>query len=177
MDLTIFQLIHKFGAISSILDGLAVITAKYLPYVMVIVAAFLLLRMKDWRKRTWVVLVLFFALIASYGFLSLVIHYFYGRPRPFTTLGFTPPFPETSTSFPSNHATFFFTIAYAMFLVKRKYGYWFLTFAVLNGLARVFVGVHWPLDIAGGALIALIGYLLAVRVFPEKEYIKDGSSQ
>ena len=57
-----------------------------------------------------------------------------------------------------------------MFLINKKYGYWFLSLALLNGLARVIVGVHWPIDILGGALIALIGFLITQKIFPESDF-------
>ncbi|MEI6479231.1 MAG: phosphatase PAP2 family protein [bacterium] len=170
MDLTLFQILHSIFGSSKIVDFLAIFTAKYLPYALVLVAIIFIFRNKSWRHKMWVLLTLTFSLLISYGFFSAIIHYFYNKPRPFTALGFTPPFPETTSAFPSNHATVFFTIAYVMFLINKKYGYWFLSLALLNGLARVIVGVHWPIDILGGALIALIGFLITQKIFPESDF-------
>ncbi len=173
MDLLLFNILHKYGAISPLVDWCALFIAEYLPYILALAAIIVIFRSKNWRFKMWTLLVLVFSLLLSYGFLNIIIHYAYGRPRPFTVLGFTPPFSETSSSFPSSHATFFFTIAYVMFLIRRKTGYWFLALAILNGFARVFVGVHWPFDIVGGALIALIGFFITLRIFPKNDFVES----
>ena len=170
MDLKLFQLLHGVMGWSSVTDWFAILFAEYLPYALALAAIIVIFRNKQWRHKMWVLLTLTFSLLVSYGFLSTIIHYFYNKPRPFTALGFAPPFPETSSAFPSNHATVFFTIAYVMFLVNKKYGYWFTGLALLNGIARVVVGVHWPLDIVGGALVALVGFLVTLKVFPQTDF-------
>lgn len=172
MDLILFQLLHGVMGHSSVIDWFAIFIAKYLPYALALAAIIVIFRNKNWRHKMWVSLTLVFSLLVSYGFLSTIIHYFYNKPRPFTVLGFTPPFPETSSAFPSNHATVFFTIAYVMFLINKKSGYWFLGFALLNGIARIVVGVHWPFDIVGGAVIALIGFLVTQKIFPERDFVE-----
>ncbi len=76
---------------------------------------------------------------------------------------------HTRASFPSGHsvtAAVFFgvLIYYARWTALRAL---FLTLAVLAGLSRVAVGVHWPVDVAaglfGGALAAWLGAGLAAR--------------
>jgi undecaprenyl-diphosphatase len=60
-------------------------------------------------------------------------------------------------SFPSDHATKAFGIALiTMAFLSRRWGVAMFLVAVLIGFARVYVGVHYPGDIAGGLLVALI---------------------
>ena len=59
-------------------------------------------------------------------------------------------------SFPSGHALFFFAIGYMIYLYDKKWGYFFLFLAILMGVARVMVGMHYPLDILGGAIIGML---------------------
>jgi membrane-associated phospholipid phosphatase len=76
---------------------------------------------------------------------------------------------HTRASFPSGHSV----TAAVFFGVLIYYTRWtalrvlFLALAVLAGLSRVAVGVHWPVDVAaglfGGALAAWIGAVLAAR--------------
>jgi len=52
-------------------------------------------------------------------------------------------------------------LAFAIFLTHKKVGYWFMFFALLIGIARIIVGVHFPIDILGGFILgALIAYLV-----------------
>lgn len=70
-------------------------------------------------------------------------------------------------SFPSGHSTTIFTVAGVLSLCLRRSALVWLVAAaaLLVGLSRVAVGVHWPLDVLGGAfggwLSAVLGTLLA----------------
>lgn len=72
-------------------------------------------------------------------------------------------------SFPSGHSTTIFTVAGILSLYLRQGSLtWLLAAAaLLIGISRVAVGVHWPLDVLGGAfggwLAAVFGTLLAQR--------------
>jgi membrane-associated phospholipid phosphatase len=86
-----------------------------------------------------------------------------------------------SKSFPSGHTATAFCVA--GILAAQYRGHWFkvalITIATLIGLSRVAVGVHWPTDIAEGALIGwILGYYLFAiieRAIAEKQsYILIG---
>ena len=69
-----------------------------------------------------------------------------------------------SSSFTSSHAANHFGLAMFLYLtLKKEWGKWamlFLFWAALISFAQVYVGVHYPLDVAAGALIGIIiGYL------------------
>ena len=66
-------------------------------------------------------------------------------------------------SFPSDHASAAFAIAFAVFLFDRFVGSVFLVAAVVVGAGRVFIGAHYPLDVAAGCLVGLASALLIVR--------------
>lgn len=88
-------------------------------------------------------------------FLSQALKSVARRPRPpFHRRGFHHQF-LTSTSFPSNHSSAAFAIAY---LVLRLYPWWpnvvvLYTMATLIGLSRVYLREHFPLDVLGGAIL------------------------
>ena len=67
-------------------------------------------------------------------------------------------------SFPSDHASASLAIAFAIFLFDRLVGSIFLAAAVIISLGRVVVGAHYPLDVLGGAVVALGAALLVVRL-------------
>ena len=70
-------------------------------------------------------------------------------------------------SFPSSHAANHFGIAAFFSLLFHREFKWvtplLFTWAFLVGYAQIYVGLHYPLDIAGGALLgALLGLFVAV---------------
>jgi undecaprenyl-diphosphatase len=73
---------------------------------------------------------------------------------------------DIGVSFPSGHATIYFAIAFAFY--GTKYFWPFFTVAVLGSLGRVFVGVHFPLDILAGAVIGSVISLILLRLFKNR---------
>ena len=70
---------------------------------------------------------------------------------------------STDPSFPSDHAAAAFAIAFAVLFVSRPLGAVFLLAAAIVALSRVFAGVHYPADVAAGALIGLASAALVTR--------------
>ena len=87
-------------------------------------------------------------------------------PRPFLLgLGHTLIDHRPSASFPSNHATVFFI--WATTLALCGLGRLALTFGGLGLLvawSRVYLGVHFPADMAGAAVVAAFSAALSLQV-------------
>jgi membrane-associated phospholipid phosphatase len=83
----------------------------------------------------------------------------FNMPRPFMT-GLSPAHVAHGArgSMPSAHASVMFTLAllFCMRAQLRNVGLALLALAILTGWARVYVGVHFPLDIVGGLLLASV---------------------
>jgi undecaprenyl-diphosphatase len=90
--------------------------------------------------------------------LSLGIKVAIGRPRPFVLF----PDPEPllvgvlGNSFPSGHAATSF--AGAALLSRYLPGRWPVLYLLAVGIAfsRVYIGVHYPADVVGGAILGLL---------------------
>lgn len=89
------------------------------------------------------------------------------EPEPLVSL------PETS-SFPSGHATVAFACATVLALAVPRLRWPLFALAAVIAFSRVYVGVHYPLDVvAGAALGVLIGFVVrysgaAIRRFARR---------
>lgn len=63
---------------------------------------------------------------------------------------------KTSFSFPSNHSMNVFSAATVISWFYNKYSLYFFGFAALIGFSRIYVGVHYPIDVTGGAVLGII---------------------
>jgi len=85
---------------------------------------------------------------------------------------------KTSPSFPSSHAANAFAAAafFALLYPKRQWIYWII--AVLIALSRVYVGVHYPLDVIVGAAIGVMCAFLIYAVYTKINPVQpDGNDK
>jgi undecaprenyl-diphosphatase len=72
----------------------------------------------------------------------------------------------TDASFPSDHTTVSFAIAFAVLSFNAVAGGIFLLVAAVIGIGRLFIGAHYPSDIAAGIVIGLIAAGVVARLLP-----------
>ncbi len=109
-----------------------------------------------WRRRIHDAVMLV-ATVAAAGIGSAAIRLIVERQRPHVFQWLVP---EGGYSFPSGHPTGSMALALATVVIVRNHrhgriiGALVIALAVAVGLSRLFVGVHYPTDIAAGWLLA-----------------------
>ncbi len=164
INLEIFDLINRYAAQSSLMDATAIAFAKYLIFILPIYLTFLFLKKDNYFKQQ--------SLYAFYtGSIGLILNFLisllYFYPRPFMIhIGHLLIPHSYDTSFPSDHTTLILSIGfYLLFLSELKIqGIVISIIGVLVGLARVFCGLHWPMDIIGSGVVAMLSVLLILSV-------------
>jgi undecaprenyl-diphosphatase len=134
------------------------------PLVVALVAALL----RRWRLALALVLLVPLKLVVEKELLKELVH----RERPGTTIpgAVLRDVPSAGDSFPSGHAIVAFGIAVLLLpYLSRRWQVLVVVLAVLNSLARVYLGGHAPLDVIGGAaagtaVAALLNLLVGVPV-------------
>jgi membrane-associated phospholipid phosphatase len=125
-----------------------------------------------WLARRDFVRAVAFGLVACSGWAaSEVFKLIFARQRPNPMLLFDPLAPETgSNSFPSGHTCFAVALAFALYFLARG-SRWATTvaaagtvMAVIVAWSRIYVGVHYPTDVAasflaGSAAVVLLAGL------------------
>jgi len=156
IDLFLFNLIHQFAGRWAWLDYFMKFCAQYLAYVLVVVLLiFLVVNFKKYWKMVAEALI---AAAITRFVLTGFIRWLWFRPRPFVALNFLPLIDQNpkEASFPSGHASFFFALSTIVYFYNRKAGILFYVASFLIVLGRVFVGIHWPLDVLAGAILGIL---------------------
>lgn len=154
MNETIFTFFYSFAHRSTALDLLIIFIAKW--YGIVILATLFIYLFKHRENPKKGVRDLFVVGITALG-AWLAAHFFkdvFNTLRPFDALPSVKPLiTESGHAFPSGHATFFMALASTLWFYHKRLAIFFGISAVLIGFARVFAGVHWPVDILGGLFL------------------------
>lgn len=110
------------------------------------------------------------SLILTFLTVNLCIKNLVARVRPYEVIeGLTRIVGEQSDySFPSGHTAHAFAVSVVLLLMlPKKLGAPALILAFLMGFSRLYVGVHYPTDVLGGAVIGTV--LAVISVFIAKK--------
>ncbi len=104
---------------------------------------------------------------------NLIVKPWVARPRPYVdqssifyqywlTVGQNV---ESDKSFPSGHTTAAFDCMTPVFILgNKRLKFLALTFAILMGIARIYLCVHFPSDVLGGIIVGILAGILAVLI-------------
>ncbi len=95
--------------------------------------------------------------LAFVNWIVFVINAYLFRPRPFENEQISLIFYEaTDSSFPSNALAVLFAISITTLITNRRYGISLMILSIVYGISRIYVGVHYPLDILSALILGVI---------------------
>ena len=175
-DTNLFLLINGFH--SSFFDGfMYAVSEKFIWFPLYISVLFVLI--KHWTKESiWLVLIFILCIVVSDQVSSDILKNLVKRLRPshvenlkglvHLVNGYT----GGKFGFASSHAAnaIGFATLSSLVLNKRIYTYSIFAWAIIIAYSRIYLGVHYPLDVFGGILIGVIAalgcYWLIVKFRP-----------
>jgi undecaprenyl-diphosphatase len=99
------------------------------------------------------------------GINRLISSEIWDRKRPYLTHHIAHPWINShDASFPSDHASATFAIAFAVLAFDAVAGGIFLFFALVISVGRLFIGAHYPGDVGAGFLVGLTAALVIAKL-------------
>ncbi|MCM8760423.1 MAG: phosphatase PAP2 family protein, partial [Candidatus Omnitrophica bacterium] len=170
-----FFLINRYACKNKFLDGfflfLSWLGSSYILIPIVLLIVFL-----KKKKEAGKYLAIFFLSFLIGGLVVHILKETFNVPRPLGYFGnacvnvLGPPLKKNS--FPSGHSQTVFTGVLLLSWLIPQWRTFFYLIGILSGISRCFVGAHFPLDIAGGFVIAVISFFIAIWLFEKKVVLK-----
>lgn len=172
LNIDAFRVINDLGKQYSFLNSTMIFLAEYMVYFLGLII------IVQWftgsRKNRMMVIQAMVAFVTA-EIIGKIAGEFYSNYQPFAVL------PDVNklvnhvvdNSFPSDHTILFFSICFSFWLVRKKTGWLWLVLAFCVAISRIWVGVHYPFDVAIGALIGSISALFSYWLTTKFSFIKQ----
>ena len=160
MDFAILYALNNIHSdlLNKIMIGLTYLGEKGI--FMILISVILLFNSKTRKCGIFMLISLSLGLIIGNGIIKNIV----ARERPCwidTSINLLIANPK-DYSFPSGHTLAAFETAVTIYLFNKKYGIPSIILAILIGISRLYLFVHFPTDVLGGAIL---GTTIAISVF------------
>ncbi|MEZ2719515.1 undecaprenyl-diphosphatase [Niallia circulans] len=166
VNIHLFRYINDLGKQYTFLNIPMILIAEYMVYFLAIATLLLWFSSKK-KNRMMVLCAMVSFLFAEIG--GKIAGLLHSNYQPFEELLNVNKLIEKAVdnSFPSDHTILFFSICLSFYLFKR--GIWLLwvILALIVGISRIWVGVHYPMDVFVGAFIATMSSILVYLTLPK----------
>ena len=173
-DKTSLAISAFFLIISFLLDNLVIQFVNSIQYPLLFKLFYCITLLGEMYIFVWVVLFITIALLINKhpikkfiitlvvsAISEIILKTLINRPRPFEALHVNSTILTNMSSFPSGHTMMFFAMVpyVSQKFPKIKIGIW--TIAILVGLSRIYLGVHYFSDVVAGAIF---GYFIGMII-------------
>lgn len=163
VNYALFRDIHSLAGNSAV-DAVMRFCAQDLLFVLG--AAMALLCVRAVTRRAYLRVAAVGVALAAAFLLGLAAAAAHPEPRPFQTHPVHVLVAHAGgKSFPSDHSTAAFAVAFAtVAFLSRRWGMVLIAGAILVGFARVYAGIHYPGDVVASAVVAALGIAAVAAV-------------
>lgn len=171
INITAFRAVNDLGKEYQFLDLTVIMIAEYTVFVLALVMLVYWFT-RTYKNRMMVIQAILAFIVAE--IIGKVAGQFHANNQPFAVLPNVNKLVNhaVDNSFPSDHTILFFSIGFSFWLVHKKTGWIWIMLALVVGISRIWAGLHYPFDVAAGAVIAIISAVLSYWLVPKLGFVR-----
>ena len=170
-NVTLFRAVNDIGKEYPDINPLFIFFAEYTVYCLMLILLFYWLSRNTQNKLMVVSAVISFFIAELTGKL---IGMLYSHQQPFAVWSGVNKLieKEVGNSFPSDHTIVFFSVCISIALFRKRFWYLWATLALVLSISRIYVGVHYPVDILVGAILGTISAIFVHKFIAKQKWIR-----
>ncbi|PEE73313.1 undecaprenyl-diphosphatase [Priestia megaterium] len=160
MNVDLFRTINDLGKEYTYLNDFFIFMAEYMVFVLAFIALIFWFTRREENRMMIISATISFILAEMMGKIAGTLH---SNNQPFAELSNVNKLIEKAVdnSFPSDHTILFFAFCMTFFIYQKRWRYIWIMLALVVGISRIWVGVHYPADVIVGAIISIFSTFIA----------------
>jgi len=160
MNVDLFRTINDLGKEYTYLNNFFIFMADYMVFVLAFIALIFWFTRREENRMMIISATISFILAEMMGKIAGTLH---SNNQPFAELSNVNKLIEKAVdnSFPSDHTILFFAFCMTFFIYQKRWRYIWIMLALVVGISRIWVGVHYPADVIVGAIISIFSTFIA----------------
>ncbi|GAB1787064.1 undecaprenyl-diphosphatase [Priestia megaterium] len=160
MNVDLFRTINDLGKEYTYLNNFFIFMAEYMVFVLAFIALIFWFTRREENRMMIISATISFILAEMMGKIAGTLH---SNNQPFAELSNVNKLIEKAVdnSFPSDHTILFFAFCMTFFMYQKRWRYIWIMLALVVGISRIWVGVHYPADVIVGAIISIFSTFIA----------------